>query len=63
MASRAPERSASASSASRAPERVAPRPAMMIGFSASAIMSTRRSTIVGSGRGRCAIGPRSAAGT
>ena len=36
--------------------RMAPRPAMMIGFSASAIMSTTRSTIAGSGTGRCAVG-------
>ena len=42
VASSAPDCSASASSAWRAPERMTPRPASMIGFSASAIMSTTR---------------------
>ena len=45
-----------------APERMTPRPASTIGFSASAIMSTTRSTIAGSGSGRCAIGTSSEEG-
>ena len=53
---------ASASSAWAAPDRMAPRPAIRIGFSASAIMSTTRSTIAGSGTGRCAAGARSEEG-
>ena len=42
--------------------RMTPRPARMIGFSASAIMSTTRSTMAGSGTGRCAVGTSSEEG-
>ena len=49
VANSAPLASASASSASRAPEQIAPRPAMTIGRSASAIIATIWSTIAGSG--------------
>ena len=59
VASSAPDCSASASSAWRAPERMTPRPARMMGFPASAIRSTTRSTTAGSGSGRCAIGTSS----
>ena len=62
VASSAPDCSASASIAWRAPERMTPRPASTTGFSASAIMSTTRSTMAGSGIGRCAIGTSSEEG-
>jgi hypothetical protein len=48
--------------AARAPDTLAPRPAMMIGLSDSAIMSTSLSTTAGSGRGRCGVGSTSAEG-
>ena len=56
VVSSAPMASAISSIASRAWDSFAPRPAMMMGFSEAAIISTSFSTSVGSGCGRCAAG-------
>ena len=56
VATSAPHCSASASTCALALASLAPRPAMMTGFSLSAIICTSRAVMAGSGSGPCGIG-------